>query len=77
MGITKGWLFQDDNQLPRKMYSFRKVFFGHLLAICEQNPSLFESDTDILSDFGLACQQDEALPHMQQMPMFPGQISNG
>jgi hypothetical protein len=32
LGITSGWLFKDKKQAPRKMYSFSKAFYGHLLA---------------------------------------------
>ncbi len=53
MGITQGWLFQDEKQGPRKMYSFSEAFFGHLLAIREQDPSLFEPEADILNNYGL------------------------
>ena len=54
LGITSGWLFQDEKQAARKMYSFSEAFYGHLLAIRTKDPSLFEDETDILNDYGLA-----------------------
>ena len=36
------------------MYSFSEAFYGHLLAIRTKDPSLFEDETDILNDYGLA-----------------------
>jgi len=52
--ITTGWLFQNLDWLPRKMTSFADQFYAHLIAIQEQDPTLFEPKVNILEDYGLA-----------------------
>jgi len=54
VGITSGWLFQNQDQSPRKMSSFADQFYAHLIAIQERDPTLFEPEVNILEDYGLA-----------------------
>jgi hypothetical protein len=54
VGITRGWLFQDDNGRRRRMSSFAPDFFGRLFLIRDRDPSLFEPEVDIMEDYGLA-----------------------
>ena len=53
LGIQSGWLFQNPDGSPRKLSSFGDEFFGHLLAIWDEDPTLFEPDIDILEVYGL------------------------
>jgi len=54
LGITAGWLFQKANREPKRMSDFGDRFYSSLLALQEKEPALFEPDTNILEDFGLA-----------------------
>lgn len=40
LGVITGWLFQEPDGSPRKMTSFGDTFFGHLLALQDQDPTL-------------------------------------
>jgi hypothetical protein len=53
LGIITGWLFQEPDGSQRKISTFGDAFFGHLLTLQDEDPTLFEPNCDILDDFGL------------------------
>ena len=54
LGITNGWLFQDDKGIQRPLSYFEDGFHTRLFAIRDADPTLFEAGTDILEDHHLA-----------------------
>jgi len=55
LGITSGWLFQNDKGYPQPLSFFEEGFYATLFAICDHDPSLVEPEMDILEDYQLAC----------------------
>jgi hypothetical protein len=48
LGIFSGWLYQGTQREQRPMTSFGEEFYRILFAICDGDPSLFESTMDII-----------------------------
>jgi len=54
LGVTNGWLFQDDKGIQRPLSYFEDGFHTRLFAIRDADPTLFEAGIDVLEDYHLA-----------------------
>ena len=54
LGITTGWVFQDENGVQRPLSYFAEGFYRILFAVRDRKPSLFEPNVDIFEDYAPA-----------------------
>jgi hypothetical protein len=54
LGITTGWVFQDEKGGQRPLSHFADGFYRILFAVRDRRPELFEPNTDIFEDYAPA-----------------------
>jgi len=54
LGIDSGWLFQDDEGTQLPLTHFEERFYSILFALRDKDPTLFETECNILEDYQLA-----------------------